>query len=219
MGRPVKVSRELWDVLTAAQQLAERSDGAFDITVGPYVELWRRARREKEMPPPRIAWPRPAGRRLSPCKARLGRAARGTAPPGHAIGSRRDRRRPCDRRSIAVLRPPGNHSGPGRWQRGCCRGRSTARRAWLAGRHRTAGSEEWPAEPVPHARQLRVTTSGDAWQYVELDGKRYAHILDPKTGLGLTDRSLVIVVERDGISADSLTKAVAVLGPKRGLAP
>ena len=62
-----------------------------------------------------------------------------------------------------------------------------------------------------------VTTSGDAWQYVELDGKRYSHILDPKTGLGLTDRSLVIVVARDGISADSLTKAVAVLGPGRGL--
>ena len=33
-----------------------------------------------------------------------------------------------------------------------------------------------------------VTTSGDAWQYVELDGKRYSHILDPKTGLG-PDRS------------------------------
>ena len=52
---------------------------------------------------------------------------------------------------------------------------------------------------------------------VELDGKRYSHILDPHTGLGLTDRSLVIVVARDGISADSLTKAVAVLGPGRGL--
>ena len=51
-GRAVKVSRDLWNVLTAAQRLPNSSDGAFDITVGPYVKLWRRARREKEMPPP-----------------------------------------------------------------------------------------------------------------------------------------------------------------------
>src|SRR5207245_1409017 len=65
-------------------------------------------------------------------------------------------------------------------------------------------------------RNCAVTTSGDAWQFVELDGKRYSHILDPHTGLGLTDGSLVVVVAADGISADSLTKVVAVLGPRQG---
>ncbi len=62
-----------------------------------------------------------------------------------------------------------------------------------------------------------VTTSGDAFQYVEIDGQRYSHIVDPKTGLGLTDRMSVTVVARDCITADSYATAVCVLGPQLGL--
>ena len=51
-GDPVKVSDDLWTVLKRAQDVAKRSDGAFDITVGPVVRLWRRARRTKQMPDP-----------------------------------------------------------------------------------------------------------------------------------------------------------------------
>src|SRR5205823_6047587 len=47
--RPIPVSDPLWFVLRRSQALAEQSSGAFDITVGPYVRLWRRARREKQM--------------------------------------------------------------------------------------------------------------------------------------------------------------------------
>src|SRR5207244_2213927 len=63
-----------------------------------------------------------------------------------------------------------------------------------------------------------VSTSGDAEQYVEIDGKRYSHIVDPRTGIGLVGRQSVTVVARHGIMADSLTKVVSVLGPERGLA-
>jgi thiamine biosynthesis lipoprotein len=62
-----------------------------------------------------------------------------------------------------------------------------------------------------------VTTSGDAFQFVEIGGQRYSHIVDPRTGLGLTDRSSVTVVARDCITADSLATAVSVLGPEKGL--
>src|SRR5262249_43204375 len=57
-----------------------------------------------------------------------------------------------------------------------------------------------------------VSTSGDAEQYVEIAGKRYSHIVDPRTGLGLVGRMSATVVAPDGITADSLTKVVAVLG-------
>jgi thiamine biosynthesis lipoprotein len=63
-----------------------------------------------------------------------------------------------------------------------------------------------------------VSTSGDAEQYLEIGGKRYSHIVDPKTGIGLTDRLSVTVVAPKGLSADPLTKVVSVLGPERGLA-
>ena len=51
-GEEVRVSDDLWRVLQRAQDLARRSGGAFDVTVGPYVNLWRKARREHTMPEP-----------------------------------------------------------------------------------------------------------------------------------------------------------------------
>jgi thiamine biosynthesis lipoprotein len=62
-----------------------------------------------------------------------------------------------------------------------------------------------------------VSTSGDAEQYVEIDGKRYSHIIDPKTGIGLVGRQSVTVVAKKGIDSDSLTKVACVLGPERGI--
>ena len=54
-------------------------------------------------------------------------------------------------------------------------------------------------------------------KYVEIEGKRYSHILDPKTGLGLTTRSSVTIIAPKGIDADSLASAVSVLGVGAGL--
>ncbi|HXG63505.1 MAG TPA: FAD:protein FMN transferase, partial [Blastocatellia bacterium] len=51
-GRPVKVSEDLFRVLAASQHLAARTGGAFDITAGPVIRLWRRARRTGELPDP-----------------------------------------------------------------------------------------------------------------------------------------------------------------------
>ena len=62
-----------------------------------------------------------------------------------------------------------------------------------------------------------ISTSGDAYQFVELGGRRYSHIVDPKTGLGLTERCSVTVIAPDGITADALATAVSVLGPEHGM--
>ena len=52
---------------------------------------------------------------------------------------------------------------------------------------------------------------------MEIAGQRYSHIVDPRTGLGLTDHSLVTIIAPDGMTADALSTAVSVLGPERGL--
>ena len=62
-----------------------------------------------------------------------------------------------------------------------------------------------------------VSTSGDTERFVEIGGKRYSHIVDPKTGLGVVDRCTVTVVAPDGATADALDTAVYVLGPDAGL--
>src|SRR5438552_3742973 len=51
-GPPTRVSEELFYVLSRSQEMARLSEGAFDITVGPVVRLWRRARRRRELPDP-----------------------------------------------------------------------------------------------------------------------------------------------------------------------
>ena len=51
-GRAVRVGGDLWRMLERSQQLARETDGAFDITCGPVVSLWRKARREKKLPDP-----------------------------------------------------------------------------------------------------------------------------------------------------------------------
>jgi thiamine biosynthesis lipoprotein len=78
-------------------------------------------------------------------------------------------------------------------------------------------SPDSPPKRYFFLRHAAVSTSGDAERYVEIDGRRYSHIVDPKTGLGVVDRCSVTVIAPDGGTADGLDTAVYVLGPERGL--
>ena len=62
-----------------------------------------------------------------------------------------------------------------------------------------------------------VATSGDAEQYLELEGKRYSHIIDPRTGQALQVRTNVTVVAKEAWLADALASAVSVMGPCEGM--
>jgi FAD:protein FMN transferase len=62
-----------------------------------------------------------------------------------------------------------------------------------------------------------ISTSGDTYRFVEIDGVRYSHILDPKTGLGLTRRIGATVIAADDTTADWMATAVCILGPEKGL--
>ncbi|HEX4148310.1 MAG TPA: FAD:protein FMN transferase [Pirellulales bacterium] len=216
-GRKVPVSHDLWVVLAAAQELSGRSGGAFDITVGPYVKLWRRARREKEFPP---------AQRLAAAASSVGYQFLHLDPQEHTAQLSRPLMRldlggiaagyACDE-ALKVLH-----------EQGITRALIDASGDILAG-DPPPGEAGWkigiaPLESRdgPPSRYLllarsAVTTSGDAWQFVELRGQRYSHIVDPHTGLGLTTRSSVTVVAGDCLTADSLATAACVLGPSKGL--
>ena len=63
-----------------------------------------------------------------------------------------------------------------------------------------------------------VSTSGDAEQHLDAGSYRYSHVIDPKTGLGLTNSLTVTVVAKHGIDADAADTAADVLGVEAGLA-
>ena len=74
-----------------------------------------------------------------------------------------------------------------------------------------------PPPQIVHLANRGIATSGDVFQRVEIDGKRYSHIVDPHTGLGLTDHGLVTVIAPDCFTANGCTTSASVLGPERGL--
>ena len=87
---------------------------------------------------------------------------------------------------------------------------------WVVG---IAPLDDADARPSRHLAlsDTAVATSGDYWQYVEIGGTRYSHIVDPRTGLGVEGPSRVTVVTRDPALADGWASAISVLGPTAGI--
>jgi thiamine biosynthesis lipoprotein len=216
-GPPVPVSEELYFVLSRAIDTAKRSDGAFDPTVGPIIRLWRHARRQHKLPDPaRIAEARKLvgyenvrvnaeDRTVELLKARmqldLGGIAKGyAADEAMAVLKKHGVTRALVAASgdIVVSDPPPGESG------------------WTIGIAPPEGATKPPRDFLL-LRNTAVSTSGDTEQFVEIDGRRYSHIVDPATGLGLTNRLQVTVVAATGTASDSLATAVCVLGVDRGL--
>jgi FAD:protein FMN transferase len=70
-----------------------------------------------------------------------------------------------------------------------------------------------PGETI-ELQHAAVSTSGDEFQFLEVDGVRYSHLFDPRTGLALKDSRTVTVMAQTGTEADALTKVVAVAGER-----
>lgn len=216
-GQPVPISEDLWNALRAAHRFSEQTRGAFDVTAGPLTKLWRRARRKLELPDPGLIAEarRNIGYRLISYDAdsRTVELAR----PGMQLDFGGIGKGFIAQEAFAVLKarcgsvalvaiagdivagePPPDASG------------------WKVG---IAPLEKPDGPPSRYLllRNCAVSTSGDAFQYVEIAGVRYSHIIDPTTGIGLTRRSSVTIVAPDGATADGLATSACLLGPERGL--
>ncbi len=216
-GQVVPVSDELWRLLSLALSMSRRSRGAVDITVGPVVQVWRRARRQRELPPPEA---------LAEAKARVGWANIHLDPRRRAVrllvpGMRLDFGSIAKARALdEALRVLKAH--------GIIRALVTGGGDMAIG-DPPPGRAGWRIElapldapGAPPARFLALrncgfATSGDLFQHVELGGRRYSHIVDPRTGQAMTDHSLVTVAARDCVTANCLSTTTCVLGPEEGL--
>jgi thiamine biosynthesis lipoprotein len=215
-GDPVKVSDDLWTVLERAREVSKRSDGAFDVTVGPLVRLWRRARRTRELPDTDD---------LAKAKALVGYEKMTLDAKNHTVQLAKEGMK-LDLGGIAkgyaadqallVLKKNGLTRALVAAGGDIAVGDAPADAdAWTVGIAPVVDPESKPKKYLLLINAA-VSTSGDAEQYVEIGGKRYSHIVDPKTGLGLVGRMTVTVVAPNGLWSDPLTKVVAVLGPEKG---
>ncbi|HUG40899.1 MAG TPA: FAD:protein FMN transferase [Longimicrobiales bacterium] len=215
-GHGRAVSPALADILAIARGWSERTGGAFDVTVGPLTRLWRWSARRGELPDSvRLARARAAvgWRCLDVDTAtgvvRLARPGMALDLGGIAKGYAADAAlAELARRGLrAALVDAGGDIAMGDAPPG--------EEGWHVAVEREGGAAAGGALVVANAG---VATSGAAFRYFEAGGFRYSHIVDPRTGLGVTRSRAVTVVAPDATTADVLASALSVLDDAAGRA-
>ena len=203
----VKVSEEMWELLQYSQKLATLSEGAFDVTVGPYAVLWRLAMHQGK---------KPDARKLEAMKNAVGYkllkldTAQRTVTRGHpymkldfgaiAKGYAADEAlevllaEGCD---AAVVDAGGDLAVQGNLQ-------------FEVG---VGGTDK-----KIHLTNQALATSGSTQRYVKEGNKIYSHIIDPRTGMGVSHQLQVTVLAPTGCEADAWASLVSVVGLHEGLA-
>ena len=198
------ISEELRAVLELSQALHQQSNGAFDLTTGPCIELWRSARNRGTLPD---------AAELARARSMLGMEAIELTPP------------------LARITTPGvtlNFGAIGKgeavWQAAeILRGKGMKRflidfDGELRVEHAPPERAHWRIDiagtPLTPALTLAtsmktISTSGDLNQFVEVDGIRYSHVIDPRNGLGCTTGRQVTVINN---APHGLADALATIG-------
>lgn len=194
---------DLWQVLQAAQTVYRRSGGAFDVSIGPLSRLWRRAFRRQVFPEPEdvaAARSRVNGRwiRLSP-KGYRGRLLRkgmeldlGGIAKGYALDAMAEQLHAQGLDTFLL-------DGGGDLLAGEA---PPEKQGWTV---------RLPSGDTLLLRQAAVATSGDAYRYLEHQGKRYSHLIDPRTGYGVQHRRTITVRAPTATQADAWASAGSIL--------
>ena len=210
-GRAVSLSPDLWYILHKSLQVSKQTQGAFDVTIGPIVQLWRRARRQHELPSdtaitrakrlvgyrhiilnPQV---KTAQLRVAGMQLDMGAIGKGYAVDEamKVLKARNIKSALVDGGgNIVVSRAPPGTKG------------------WIIDLQTLPGGNKLEPKKIILKHQ-GIATSGDLYQYVEVNNTRYSHIVNPFTGIGLTDQSHVTVITKNGTDADWLSTSLSVL--------
>lgn len=218
-NRWTPASRELLDVLDRAVAIARSTGGAFDPTVGPLVALWREARKTRQLPDSsalaagrsKVGW-RYVSVDRSRSAVRLSRAGMQLDLGGIAKGY-------ILQEALSILEAM--HLPSALIQSGgdiVVGNAPPGRDGWSI---EVAGAGPDVASRARHLTNAALATSGPSEQFVEIGGRRYSHVIDPRTGMALTHQVTAYVIARDGATADAMATALTVLdagGARRVLA-
>lgn len=213
------VSADTARVVAAAEAVSGLSDGAFDVTVGPVVNLWGFGPDGRGPGPPperqiesamkQVGY-RQLAVRTSPSALRkqhpdmyvdLSAIAKGFAVDEVA-------RLLDDRRIVSYLVEIGGELR--------ARGSKPDGSPWKVAIEQPLPGER-SAQSIVALRDTAIATSGDYRNYVEKGGKRYSHTIDPRTGRPIAHGlASVSVITASAMRADALATAIMVLGPEEG---
>ncbi|MDG1138480.1 MAG: FAD:protein FMN transferase [Opitutales bacterium] len=205
-----EVSSEFFKILKFCQSLSVKTNGKFDISVGPASRLWRIARFRKTMPKAskianalsRIGYNKII---LHPVESKVclnqegmlldfGSIAKGYAGDQMLLILKKHG-------LIHSLIDTGGDLVIGQAPRG--------KTGWRV----EIGGDKHPELPTLNLSNCAVATSGDIEQFVTIHGKIYSHIIDPSSGIGINERKQVTVIGESGMVADSMASAALICGP------
>ncbi len=216
----VGISEDFGYVLGVAQQISTWSDGAFDVTVGPLVNLWGFG---PEAVPERIPPQDSIGTRM----AITGYQKLTVQADGKAVRKQHGNMF-CDLSAVAkgfgVDKVTAYLDGLGVRAYFVeiggevrVKGRNAKGERWRVGI--ATPTEQGGLQKVVDIEDQAIATSGDYHNYFEKDGTRYSHTIDPRTGRPITHYlASVSVIHNECAYADALATAINVMGPDKGFA-
>ena len=207
----VSLSPALFDLFLLADAAWERTKGRFDITVGPLSRLWRKARREKIFPHPdsvqeakkKTGWKNLVLNKQNRSAKLMEKGMQldlGGIAAGYIAQKIAGFLRSQDIRSALV-----NASGDI-----VCTNAPPEKEGWIIGVNQPNETVKLLEKNI-ELENRSVSTSGDVFQFMEHEGKKYSHIIDPRTGYGVTFQRNVTVIGKDGSEADWLATAFSIL--------
>jgi len=235
VGEWWEISIDLAEVIEAAQSLSERSNGAFDVTVGPLVNLWGFGPEARtNVPEARTKVPEvPDSQAIAAAHARVGfrhLSVRRVGPGQSRAELRKDIALSVDLSAIAK-----GHGVDRLALRletlGCfdylvdiggevrVAGVNPQGDAWRVGVEVPNAGEFGGVQRILQMSEGAIATSGDYRNFFEVDGTRYSHTIDPRSGMPVTHAlASVSVVHESAMWADGFATTIAVLGPEAGFA-
>ena len=207
-GKWIPVSDDLFNILAISQDISKKTDGAFDATLGPVVQMWRHATRKGIFPQEteiREAMSRTGYTKLKldPKTKKVFLSQKGMRLDIGGLGKGF-----AAEEAVKVLQSFGIKSVM----------MDAGGKVVLTGP--PPGSEGWNITISNGSDSLKtmalsnvaLATSGPTYRYMEYKGIRYSHIVDPKTGIGLLFHVRTTVISPDGTVADALATAFSVAG-------
>ena len=198
---------EIFRESTAAYQ---KSGGAFDISVGALSLLWRKARKEKRFP---------TAAEVTGAREKAGLRFVRFDFVHHTITTRKKGIRfdlggiakgYAARRVVCFLYRQGINSALADAGGDIATSGAPPAGGWSIGVNVPETTNQLLQKKL-WLHDMAVATSGDAYQYMEFEGKKYSHIIDPRTGYGISDQRNVTVVAKDATTADWLATACSIL--------
>jgi len=218
----VQVSQSTYEVLQRSIEFSKLTDGAFDVTVGPLVDLFRIAK-DKQTPPTEDE--------ISQAKSKVGfeklklddqnrtvqftvegmRLDLGGIAKGYAVDKAIEAMQTCG--AVGGMVDIGGDIR-------CFGAPPEGRNHWLIGLQNPNLEKDTTGHNIVLKLKLTngaVATSGDYQQFVLIEGKRHSHIIDRKTGTNTEGLSSVTIIADNATDADALATAVSVMGTEKGL--